>query len=92
MPDRPPSSEVYQAQQPAKEPCCPSGNKSSYKAAKIALARKATHYLSGSQTTMPQMLFDALWLNQRIGQCNLPKQWAKRQQCNAMQHQAAKWL
>ncbi|KAF7953816.1 uncharacterized protein EAE97_001215 [Botrytis byssoidea] len=32
---------------------------STYKAAKTALARKATHYLSGSQTTMPQIAFDA---------------------------------
>lgn len=42
-PDGPPSSGVCQAQQLAKESRCPSG----YKAAKIALARKATHYLSG---------------------------------------------
>ncbi|TGO61542.1 hypothetical protein BOTNAR_0127g00190 [Botryotinia narcissicola] len=55
---------------------------STYKAAKTALARKATHYLSGSQTTMPQMAFDA-------GNAIFGNNGQSISNASALQHQAA---
>ncbi|KAF7910829.1 uncharacterized protein EAF01_002338 [Botrytis porri] len=59
-----------------------SRSESSYKAAKIALAREATHYIRGDQTTWPQMVFDA-------GNAVFGKNGQNISNPSAMQHQAA---
>ncbi|TGO38738.1 hypothetical protein BHYA_0068g00180 [Botrytis hyacinthi] len=64
------------------QPIVSSRPESTYKAAKTALARKATNYLSGSQTTMPQIVFDA-------GNAIFGNNGQSISNASALQHQAA---
>ncbi|TGO85200.1 hypothetical protein BPOR_0421g00080 [Botrytis porri] len=69
-----------------------SRSESSYKAAKIALAREATHYIRGDQTTWPQMVFDApsaLAKSTYKGNAVFGKNGLNISNPSAMQHQAA---